>query len=838
MSLQANGSKRAGSLSTAAVIGSGVMGAGIAAHLANAGLRVLLLDMLPRHLRESKVESGSGENAGVGSAGSSSGSGKQSRAERNALALKAIAGMAKAVPPMLYDSAWIDRITPGNLTDDAERLGEADWIVEAVVERLDVKREVLQLVEAHRHPYAIVTTNTSGLSVAAMAEGRGLAFRKHFAAAHFFNPPRYMKLVEIVPTEDTDAGIVELLTEVCEKRLGKGVVIARDTPNFIANRIGAYGMLATLRDAEKHGLTVEDADALTGPLLGRPRTATFRMLDMIGLDTLLHVVDNVRERAVDGEERKMFARPRILEQLVAKGRLGEKSGEGFYRKLRSGDGRTVIQSLNLDTLEYGPRSSVSSPALEAAKAAKGTGNKLRTLLAAGGREADFVWSTLKSFLLYSAEMAGVIAESISDIDRAMRWGFNWELGPFELWDAIGLEASAARMQAEGEILPVWVREWIAAGHSSFYVSSEGKRFYATLGGGQAEESGDGDVLSLSSLKELGKTIWSKQGASLIDIGDEVACLEFHSQSNAIGSDILSAIRHAAAEVSRNWRGLVIANEGRNFSVGANLMLLLAEAQNGDWDEVEDMIRHFQSSMLGLKQLDRPVVAAPHRMTLGGGVEVCLPADVIVMPPETYFGLVETGVGLIPAGGGCKEAAAMAASRAAGPGQGTGGAKGADASAQAALLPQLTALFETIAMAKASSSAHEARKLGFLRPQDVIIRQQDTRISEAKRAVLELDRRGYLPPDADRITVAGREGKALLSLGVRSLRLGGHISAHDALIGGKLAHVMSGGDVAPGTEVSEQYLLDLECEAFLSLCGERKTQERMSHMLATGKPLRN
>ncbi len=858
MPLQATDSKRAGAVTTAAVIGSGVMGAGIAAHLANAGMRVLLLDVLPpqagsegedggantRSKQESARETGEQDSRQGRSTGGSPDKSQGSSPDRNALAAAAIAAMPKAAPPMLYDPAWVSRLTPGNLADHASALGDVDWIVEAVTERLDIKRSVLELIEKHRRPGSIVSTNTSGLSVAAMAEGRSQEFRRHFAAVHFFNPPRYMKLVEVVPTGDTDPSVVELLIELCEKRLGKGVVVARDTPNFIANRIGAYGMLTTLRDTERFGLTVEEADALTGPLMGRPRTATFRMLDMIGLDTLLHVVDNVRQRAESRRDRELFVRPPLLEALVAKGRLGAKSGEGFYRKLRGGDGRSLIQSIRLDSLEYGPQQNVSSPALDAAKAAKGTGSKLKALLAAGGREADFVWSTLKSLLLYSAEMAGVIADSISDIDRAMRWGFNWELGPFELWDAIGLAESAAKMKEEGEELPEWVESWLSSGRTSFYETGMGKRFYAAEGGKLAEEREDGDTLSLAPLKASGKTIWSGQGASLVDLGDEVACLEFHSPNNAIGGDILSAIRYAAAEVSLNWRGLVIANEGRNFSVGANLMLLLMEAQNGEWEEVEDMIRAFQGSMLQLKRLDRPVVAAPHRMTLGGGVEACLPADIIVMPPETYFGLVETGVGLIPAGGGCKEAAAMAALRAEWPADTAHGgsvkhAGGADVVyALARLQPQLTALFETIAMAKASGSAHEAAKLGLLRPQDRIIRRQDSRIAEAKRAVLELDRQGYSPPGDERIPVAGREGKALLSLAVKSLRLGGHISSHDALIGSKLAHVLSGGDIAPGTAVSPQYLLDLECEAFLSLCGERKTQDRMSHMLATGKPLRN
>ncbi|GGG65961.1 3-hydroxyacyl-CoA dehydrogenase/enoyl-CoA hydratase family protein [Paenibacillus radicis (ex Gao et al. 2016)] len=814
---------RAESVRRAAVIGSGVMGAGIAAHLANAGMQVLLLDIIPRSLTEEE------ERIGLT---------LHHTQVRNRLAQNALQRLRKAQPAALYDAAFAERITAGNLEDDLAGLADADWIVESVVERLDVKRSLFEQIEKVRKPGTLVTTNTSGLSVAAMAEGRSEEFRRHFAATHFFNPPRYMKLVEVVPTTDTDPAVVGKLTDLCEKRLGKGVVLAKDTPNFIANRIGTYGMLVTLEEVLRYGLTVEEADALTGPAMGRPKTATFRMLDIVGLDTLLHVVDNVRERSSDTEELAVFARPPVLEALVASGRLGEKSGGGFYRKKRVAGGGSEIESLHLQTMDYGPRKQVSSTVIDAAKAAKGAAGKAKALLAAepGSRYSLFAWQTIKRTLLYSAKLTGVIADSIVEIDRAMKWGFNWELGPFELWDAIGLRRSVQRMRDEGDEVPGWVLQWLEAGNESFYRSAApeagspqgtvAKRFYAAARSDSryefAEEEQGADDISLAALKESGRTVLSTSGASLIDLGDEVVCLEFHSPNNAIGGDILTAIQRSTDEVSRNWRGLVIANEGRNFCVGANLMLLLMEAQSGDWEEVEDIIRLFQSSMLGLKRLDRPVVAAPHRMTLGGGVEACLPADQIIYSPETYFGLVETGVGLIPAGGGSKEAAVLAAQRAEG----------------GELQPHLNALFETLALAKTSTSGYDVGRIGLRRPQDRVIARQDARIAEAKRAVLELDRAGYAPPQEKRVRVAGREGRAVLQLGVQSLQLSGQVSAHDALIGAKLAHVVAGGNAAPGAEVSEQYLLDLECEAFLSLCGELKTQERMSHMLATGKPLRN
>ncbi|WP_274648889.1 3-hydroxyacyl-CoA dehydrogenase/enoyl-CoA hydratase family protein [Paenibacillus humicola] len=794
----------------AAVVGSGVMGAGIAAHLANAGIRVLLLDIPPSQLTEAEAK------AGLTLA---------DPRVRSRLAAGALARLKTQQPPAFYDASFAERITAGNLEDDLGKLAGVDWIVEAVVERLDIKREVLARIESVWRPGTLVTTNTSGLSVAAMAEGRGEAFREHFAAAHFFNPPRHMNLVELVPSTASSDAALARLAFVCERQLGKGIVIAKDTPNFIANRIGTYGMMSTIGAMRRFGLTVDEVDALTGPAMGRPKTATFRMLDLVGLDTLLHVVDNVRERSADEAERRAFARPAEVESLVARGWLGEKSGRGYYRKIKRPDGSSEIETLNLETMEYAPRAKVASPVIEAGKAAKGAAGKVKALLYTepDDRYARFAWATLKDVLLYSARLVGVIADTVRDIDRALVWGFNWELGPFELWDAIGLERSVQRMKAEGDEVPQWVEDWLAAGNGSFYKREGARRLYVSVGSYREAEE-DPEEISLSALAAAGKKVLGSAGASLIDIGGDVACLAFHSPNNAIGGDILEAIRQSSAEVERNWRGLVVANEGRHFCVGANLMLMLLEAENGDFDEIDDMIRQFQGSMLQLKQLGRPVVAAPHRMTLGGGVEACLPADAIVFAAETYFGLVETGVGLIPGGGGCKEAARLAASR-----TGAGGD----------IQPHLTALFETIAMAKTSTSGFDVPRIGLARPQDRAVIRGETRIAEAKRLVLELDRAGYTPPPAEeRIRVAGREGRAVLQLAVEAMRLGGHISGHDALIGRKLAHVLAGGDAPPGAEVSEQYLLDLEREAFLSLCGEPLTQARMRHMLTAGKPLRN
>lgn len=800
------------------VIGSGVMGAGIAAHMANSGYQVALLDIVPT------VLSAEDESRGWS---------KQSSEFRSSLAKKAIANMLKQKPAPLYDPVLSDTITGGNIEDHQHFIADGDWIIEVIVERLEAKQQLYSLIDKVRRKGTLVSSNTSGLCAAEMVAHCSKDLREHFAVTHFFNPPRYMNLVEVVATEDTLPEVTNYFVRLCEQKLGKGVVLAKDTPNFIANRIGTYGMLITLFFTEHYQLSIDEADALTGVAMGRPKTATFRMLDLVGLDTLLHVVDNVASRSHDSIEQDVFKRPVILEQLVKKGALGLKSGAGFYRKTADSSGKTHIESLDLTHLSYHVSPPIQSPVIDAAKQGKGAAGKVKALLYAHPehKHAQFAWDTLKKTLLYASSKLEEIASSIVDIDKAMKLGFNWELGPFELWDAIGLPQSVERMKAEGEQIPDWIEQWLAEGHTQFYEKREGKTWYVSKRQ-FVELEQDPTVISLAQCKEQKGTVWRNSGASLIDIGDDVLALEFHSKSNAIGNEILSAIRYATHEVDRNWRGLVLANEGKNFCVGANLMLLLMEAQNEEWEEVEDIIAYFQQSMLQLKNLNRPVVAAPHRMTLGGGVEACLPADIIVASPETYFGLVETGVGLIPAGGGCKEAAILAMQRA------THGVAASKKLLAGDIQPHLNQLFETIALAKTSTSGHDIANLGYARPRDRVINRGETRISEAKQAVLHLDEAGYRAPKEQLISVAGREGKAVLQLGIHAMKLSGYISEHDELIANKLAHVISGGNVPSGAQVSQQYLLDLEKEAFLSLCGELKTQERMSHMLTRGKPLRN
>ncbi|CAM3492899.1 3-hydroxyacyl-CoA dehydrogenase/enoyl-CoA hydratase family protein [Marinicrinis lubricantis] len=790
----------------AAVIGAGVMGAAIAGHLAGAGIRCLLLDVVPHQLLPDE------ERKGLTISHS---------AVRNRLAEQGKQRLVRMNPAPLYDARFIHRIETGNVEDDWERLSEMDWIIEAVVERLDVKQQLLSRLEQVWKPGTIVSSNTSGVSIQEMSKSCSPSFRQHFMGTHFFNPPRYMKLLEIIPGDMTDSSLVQDMKQFCEKRLGKGVVIAKDTPNFIANRIGTYGLMMTVQEMVSHGYTIEEVDAVTGPALGRPKSATFRTLDLVGLDTFLHVAGNVRDRALDESERRAFDIPELLQKMVDQGWLGEKSGSGFYQKVKGASG-SVIKTLDLQTMQYRERQHPVSSSLQAAKQAKGTASKIKALLGGSDKYSKLAWDVLKHVLVYAAEKLGEIADRIEDIDQSMKWGFNWELGPFEIWDAIGVEPSVRRMEQEGLKVPDWVKERLEAGTAAFYRELEGALQVAE-GKGYRPLDTPPEWIHLPRLKRSGGVILGNSGASLLDIGDDVACLEFHSPNNAIGADILSMIQQSVDIVEKDYAGLVIANQGRNFCVGANIMLLLMEAQDEEWDEVDRIIRYFQDTMTKLKYCKRPVVAAPHRMTLGGGVEVCLPSDRTVFAAETYFGLVETGVGLIPAGGGCKEMLRRMSDL---------------AGLEQDLTPQLQSLFETIAMAKVSSSGFDAANLGYARPTDRVVMQQERQIYEAKQSVLELNRAGYSQPYPAMIRVTGENGAALLKAAVQTMLRGGYISEHDALIASKLAAVLSGGAVGENTMVSEQHILDLEREAFLSLCGEPKTQQRMQHMLSKGKPLRN
>ena len=787
----------------AAVLGSGVMGSGIAAHLANIGIPTLLLDIVPREL--TKEEKAKGLTLA-------------DKQVRNRISTTSIQKLLKQKPAPLAVKKNLALIEAGNLEDDLVKLKDVDWVIEVVVENLSVKKQVFEKVDQYRKPGSIISSNTSGISVEAMVEGRSEDFQKHFLGTHFFNPPRYLKLLEVIPTQYTAPEVLSFMKTFGEDVLGKGVVVAKDTPNFIANRIGTYGLLITVQEMLKAGLSVGEVDSITGPLIGRAKSATFRTLDVVGLDTFYHVANNVYEK-VEGKEKEVFEIPAFLKAMVEKGWIGSKSGQGFFLK----KGKDILE-LDPVTLEYGPRKKLSTPGVELAKQEKGTANKLKALVYANDRTGQFLWNTMTQSLVYSAQLLGEIADDIVSIDRAMKWGFGWETGPFETWDAIGVEKSVQKMKEAGLEVPAWVTEMLEKGHSSFYIEENGERFFYDNGQYRLVEFNP-KALDLKKIKKQKGVIKKNSGASLIDIGDGVALLEFHSPNNAIGHDIVQMINYAVEEVEKNYKGLVIGNQGKNFCVGANLAMMLMEVQDDNIYELDMIVRHLHSALLKVKYSSKPVVAAPFGMTLGGGAEVCLPAAHIQASAETYMGLVEVGVGLLPGGGGNKELYM----------------KHLDNLPNGVPFDLQTIankVFETIATAKVSTSAEEARENNFLSKSDGISFNNDHLLYDAKQAVLALHEKGYMPKVRRKVPVVGETGYATLLLGAEAMRLSGYISEHDLKIAKKIAYVIAGGKVPFGTEVDEQYLLDLERQAFLSLIAEPKSQQRMQHMLVKGKPLRN
>ncbi|CAM3938987.1 3-hydroxyacyl-CoA dehydrogenase/enoyl-CoA hydratase family protein [Alkalicoccus chagannorensis] len=787
----------------AAVLGSGIMGSGIAAHLANIGIPVILLDMVPKEASQSGGSVATMEEKKV----------------RNQLAVEAIKKLKKHKPAPLARPENADLIEPGNFEDDMHRLSEVDWVIEVVVENLEVKQKVFAQVDEHRREGSLISSNTSGISVEAMAEGRSEDFQKHFLGTHFFNPPRYLKLLEVIPTKKTSPDVLRFMKRFGEDVLGKGVVEAKDTPNFIGNRIGTYGLLVTVDEMVKGGYSVGEVDSVTGPALGRPKSATFRTLDVVGLDTFMHVAKNVRDQ-VEGIEKEIFDPPAFMKDMVEQNMLGSKTGKGFFEK-RKGEKGSDIYELNYETMEYQPKGKMKAPSMQQLKQAKGKKAKIQTLAYADDRAGTLVWNVLKKTLLYAADKAEEVADNLYDIDQAMKWGFGWELGPFETWDALGVERSVEKMKAEGDTIPVWVEEMLQNGITSFY-ESYGRYYHK---GSYIDADMNEKVIHLASHKDDKNVIMKNAGASLIDIGDDVAVLEFTSPNNSIGLDVMQMINKSIKEVEKNYKGLVINNQGKNFCVGANLMMILMEAQDMNYPEIDLVVRQFQQSMANIRYSERPVVAAPFQMTLGGGTEICLPAAGMQASMETYMGLVEAGVGLIPGGGGNKELYLRHLNRI---------PEGTKMDLQAVA----NNVFETIAMAKVSTSAHEAQQYGFIRPQDHISINDDHLLHDAKQQALYLYEQGYRPPKRDKIKVVGEKGYATMLLGAKTLQFGGHVSDHDLKIAQKLAFTLAGGRLPFGTEVDEQYLLDLEREAFLSLVGEPKTQQRMQHMLSTGKPLRN
>jgi 3-hydroxyacyl-CoA dehydrogenase len=755
-----------------AVLGAGTMGAQIAAHLANAGVPVVLLDLTEEVARQG------------------------------------LERVKRLQPDPFFTADAASLISTGGFDADLGRVAACDWICEAIVERLDLKRALLEKVEAHRRPGTIVSSNTSGIPIGAMAEGRSPEFRRHWVGTHFFNPPRYLKLLEIIPTAETDRSVVDRIARFADVRLGKGVVVCKDTPNFIANHIGMFGMLRVLEALSAGGYTIEEIDAMTGPAVGRPKSATFRTADIAGVDVMFHVIKNLTDRVTDDATRTWFAMPPIVEALVERGWFGEKAGQGFYKRVKGSDGKSEILALDPATMAYRPQQRPKLAAIDATRSIEDVEERIRVLFLGQDRVGEFMRATLGSTLLYAARVAPEIAHSIDDVDRAMRWGFVWDLGPFEIFDAIGLREVIAACQAAD--VPPLVQARIDAGHNTF---REGDL------PAQSPELG-----LLRAARERHHVVRKNAGASLVDLGDGVLCVEFHSKMNAIGGDTLQMLNAGVKEAEQNFQALVVGNDSPTFSAGANIMLLLLEAQEGNWDEIDLMIRAFQSATMGLRYAGVPVVAAPAGLALGGGCEVVLHCDRVQAAAETYIGLVEAGVGLIPAGGGTKEMTARAAE---------------GATLQTFLLPKLQKSFESIGMAKVATSAAEARRMFYLRSVDRISMNRDRVIADAKALALQRAAEGYQPPaPRTRIAVGGDSVRSAFALGVHLMWRGGYISDHDKLIGGKLAWIMAGGSLPHPAYVTEQYLLDLEREAFLSLCGERKTQERIQHMLKTGKALRN
>ena len=778
-----------------AVLGAGTMGARIAAHFANVGVDCLLLDI--------PVEDAKGP-------------------ARNGVVQKALKGLGKARIPAFFTPADARRIEIGNFADDLARLGEVDWIVEAVVENLEIKKDLLKKVDQHRREGTLVTTNTSGLPVGKLAEGLSDDFRKHWLGTHFFNPPRQMRLVEIIETPDTDPEVTRFVSEFCDERLGKIVVPAKDRPNFIANRLFLYTVMHTVKTMVEQGLTVEQVDALTGPLIGRSRMATFRLADFTGIDVCLFVASTIYELVPDDERRDVYKPPEFLRKMVEKGLIGDKAGAGFYKRDRKAPGGRLV--LDLESIEYREARKPDQPVLAEAKAIADTGERVKFLVQSDGPSGTFLRETLTSLLLYAAARIPEISDSIVDVDTTMTGGFNWDLGLFELWDALGVEETARRTVEAGLALPPLVELVLASPEKSFYGEKDGGRTYFDVGSGGHQPLADPPgVLRLASVRRRGNVITSNAGASLLDLGDGVACLEFHSKANSLDQDVLDMIAKSIEDVEANYEALVIGNEGEHFSVGANLMMLLGLSREGKWDKVEQAVANVQQLFLSLRDCSKPTVAAVFGQTLAGGCEVAMHCDRVRAAAETYMGLVEVGVGLIPAGGGCKELVRRST-------QGFGVADN--------IVPPLQAVFQTIGTAKVAGSAAEAKQHKLLRESDEVTMNRERLLADAKQTALALAAVGYRPQPAPEILVGGRGAKAALELGPYLMREAEWISDFDRHIGKKLAHVVAGGDLTEPSLVSEEYMLGLEREAFVSLCGEEKSRQRMEAILKTGKPLRN
>ncbi|MCB9669276.1 MAG: 3-hydroxyacyl-CoA dehydrogenase/enoyl-CoA hydratase family protein [Alphaproteobacteria bacterium] len=785
-----------------AVLGAGVMGTGIAAHLANAGIPSLLFDIVP---------------ADAGDA----------PAARNAFALKGIQGALKSRPAALHTPACAELITPCNYDDHADQLASCDWIVEVVVERLDIKKKVYQWVADNRAEGSVVSSNTSGIKLADMAAGMPEEMRSNFLITHFFNPVRYMRLLEIVSGPETDPAVVERMATFGERHLGKGIVYAKDTPNFIANRVGTFGMASVFKHMARHGLNVEQVDAIFGPALGRPKSAVFRTADLVGLDTFAHVISNLYDGVPDDECREYFVLPDYVKQMIANGQLGSKSGSGFYKK-GVVDGKKAILALDTETLTYREQEKVRYDSLGAARKKDKLADKLQAVVYADDVAGKCAWDVTADTLIYAANRIPEIADDVVNIDNGMKWGFGWDVGPFETWDAIGVRRSVEKMEAEGRTVPAWVKDMLASGQETFYArGDDGLVRYAVKAGGTALVPTSDAELDLVTLRAQGREIERNASASLFDLGDGVLGLEFHSKMNALDNLIFEQYAKALDMLDADrFDALVVGNQdSRAFCAGANVLMILMGAMQGDWKGIESQIDQLQQLMMRAKYHRKPVVTAPHQLTLGGGAETTMHSAATVASGELYMGLVEVGVGLIPGAGGCKEMVMRYAGE-------------FPQDIEYDPNPFVQKAFERIGLAKVATSAGEARDLGFLRATDTITMNPAHLLHDAKKRARGLADGGYVAPRKRTVKLPGPSGKAAIELFLYQMHEGGFATEHDVTVGKALAKVLTGGDIPPGTVRTEQDLLDLEREVFMGLCGEPKSQARMQHMLQTGKPLRN
>ena len=793
-----------------AVIGSGIMGSGIACHFANIGVEVLLLDIVPFSLSEKEEAKGLT---------------LQDNAVRNRLVNDALNASIKSKPAPLYNLKFADRITTGNLDDDIQKVASADWIIEVVVERLDIKKQVFEKLEKYRTPGTLITSNTSGIPIKFMNEGRTEDFQKHFCGTHFFNPPRYLKLFEIIPGPNTSPEVLDFFNSYGEQFLGKTTVIAKDTPAFIGNRIGIYGIQSLFHLVKEVGLTVEEVDKLTGPVIGRPKSATFRTVDVVGLDTLVHVANGIYENCPDDEEHEVFKLPAFVNTLMENKWLGSKSGQGFYKKVKDENGKSQILGLDLETLAYRKGKRATFPTLELTKNVDNVIDRFKILVAGKDKAGEFYRKNFSLMFSYVSKRIPEISDELYKIDDAMKAGFGWEHGPFEIWDAVGIEKGIQLMKANGKEPAVWVSEMLASGITSFYTIKDGASYYYDIPQKKhIKVPGQDAFIILNNIRKSSE-VFKNSGCVVEDLGDGILNLEFQSKMNTIGGDVLAGLNKAIDIAEKDFEGLVVGNQGANFSVGANIGMIFMMAVEQEYEELNMAIKYFQDSVMRLRYSSIPTVVAPHGMTLGGGCEMTLHADRVVAAAESYIGLVEFGVGVIPGGGGSKEMALRASDL---------------FHKNDVELNVLQEYFLTVGMAKVSTSAYEAYDLGILeKGKDIIIVNKNRQIATAKAVAKSMANLGYTQPVLRKdVKVLGKQALGMFLVGTDSMEASNFISEHDQKIANKLAYVMAGGDLSEPTLVTEQYLLDIEREAFLSLCTERKTLERIEHMLKTGKPLRN